>query len=871
MQQKDTTYTMRKLLVAIVLFLILSHISQAQEPDYKVYLPIIMLKDIPKNNWQIIDPVQSTNFVLNPSAEGSGNFAAVGSATITQSNNYQKYGLLSYLVQTIATNTGLSLTLSTLTNSPHWMTARIRGRLPRELKFSIGSSSKKAVFIEKIDDYWDLYGVQFGASESNGRTSARITQFGAGSAEFYVDGVQVEPLADWTTYIDGTQEGCEWNGIAHASSSFRSGESLAGGTPHDLYQQYRFFVERIVGAGASTQSLNVDSYALLPGGELNSIKVEPRQFTLIGKFITETETELHDARQELIKTLKRTTPGQPLMLRFNGGTVQKEIGVYYQGGLEGDLGAFYENYEPMGDNQWGEVKTYTEKASIQFQAPDPYWYEVGESAVNLETNDSATFRLVAARLRNTGQWSNLGPPAVGGTYTQVFAIVEDATYIYIGGDFANFNNIANADNIVRYNKSTGAYSALDVGLNSIVYALALGPNGDLYIGGTFSNAGGVAAADFITRWDGTAFNAVGTPVTGAAAILDVRALIFDHSGNLYVGGDFANWNNIAAADRIVMWNGAAYSALAAGLPTGAVTCFAIGLDNTLFLGGTFTNAGGDANADWLAQWNGTAFSSVIAGFGSGSGVESLAVDPGNGTLYFGGPFQDAGGVTGLSFIGSWNGTSPSALGSGISNAAYALIVDKNGLLYLGGNFTSAGGIALSDRMARWNGYTFSHLDIDLPGSATVWDFYISKFADPVIKQKYDLYVGFDTTGTGNYAGKLTVANEGSVPAFPKIVFGRSGGVAAIVETLKNERTGKELLFNYSLLSGETLTIDLTPTNKSIVSSFFSSRLDAVLPNSDFGTWQLLPGDNDITSFIAVSGSPDIVAYLLWRDVYDSWD
>ena len=178
---------------------------------------------------------------------------------------------------------------------------------------------------------------------------------------------------------------------------------------------------------------------------------------------------------------------------------------------------------------------------------------------------------------------------------------------------------------------------------------------------------------------------------------------------------------------------------------------------------------------------------------------------------------------------------------------------------------------MADSIARWNNYTFAHLDTTLPGIATVYAVLASKYSDPVIKQKYDLFLGFDTTGTGNFAGLTEVENEGSVPAYPKIIYFRSGGTSAIIETLKNERTGKELLFNYSLLDNETLTIDLMPTNKSIVSSFFGDRLDAVLANSDFGSWSLLKGDNDVTSFVATVGSPTVSAYMLWREAYSGYD
>ncbi len=555
---------------------------------------------------------------------------------------------------------------------------------------------------------------------------------------------------------------------------------------------------------------------------------------------------------------------QPFRLRFNGAKVQKQIAAHYQGGLEGDLAAFYGKFSADGET-WVRNTHFTEKVAIQLGAPDPFWYEVGESAALLDTNDSATFRTVAARLRSTGQWSALGPPNAAGSYTQVFAVAEDGTYIYFGGDFLNFDNIANADNIVRYNKQTGVYSALDVGLNDTVRSIAIAPNGDVYIGGDFINAGGVAAADYLIRWDGSAFNAVGTPVSGAAAINGVYALAFNHVGNLFIGGDFANWSDIAAADNAVMWNGSAYSALSTGL-NGRVEDFAVDKDNLLYLAGLFSTAGG-TTVNFFTSWNGSAFANLANGFNTL--CSALAVGPDN-RVYVGGDFTTANLATvSVSRIAVWNGTAISPLGSGVNNQVHVIVVDANGNVLVGGTFSSAGGIALNDSLARWNGYAWAHFDIDLPGSTISRAIKIGNY-DPVNKQIYDLWVGFQGNDVSNFGGLVVATNEGSVPVYPKIIYYRSGGTSAIIETLKNERTGKELLFNYSLLNNETLIIDLTPTNKSIISSFFGDRLDAVLANSDFGSWSLLKGDNDVTSFVATVGSPTVSAYMLWRESYSSY-
>lgn len=814
-------------------------------------------------DWKVIVATLTKNYVLNPSAETTGNFAALAGTTVTRDSDNQNYGLYSYRVQSNADNEGMTLTLEALANLDHWITMRVSGTLPASWDVSLNDTNYHApVLLEAIDTEWSLYGVEIPAAQANGSVILHIRQNGAGSGDFYIDGVQVEQttFTTYTTYCDGTQPGCEWSGAAHASTSTRSANSRAGGRVYDLEDDYGLEITGVSGSGTSPQELFVDSYSQLPGGELNAIKTKSRIITLTAVIRGSNWADFHQKKQYLKSILSKDAVPQdqggfqPIRLRYTGATAHKEIQVHYEGGLEGEIVAIKPCF-------WEDV-------AVRFIAPNPYWYEIGESATLLDTNDSDTFRTVAGRLRSTGQWDNLGPPNASGTYASVRALAEDATYIYIGGDFLNFDNIAAADYIVRYHKATGVYSALDVGLNGIVRALAIRSNGDLYIGGDFTNAGGVAAADYLAVWNGTVFAAVGTPLTGAAAITKVQALAIDASGNLYIGGLFANWNNIANADNIVKWNGSVYSALSTGTDD-EVLALAVGIDGvTIFAGGFFNNAGGGL-VENITSWNGTAFSSLSTG--SSGLVFSLAVDPATGLVYVGGAFTSLGGVV-CNSIGVWNGTSFLNLGGGITPSGVdSIAVGTDGVVYIGGTFTAAGGITLADRIARWNGYAWSHLDVDLPGSARGYSILASRYADPVVPQKYNLYLGFDTTGTGTYAGIETVSNSGTVPAYPKIIFNRSGGTTATIQAVRNERNGQEILFNYALLDGETLTIDLAQTKKSISSSFFGSRQGAVLPNSDFGSFALLPGNNDITSFVSTTGSPTVTAWVLFKDAFDSQD
>ena len=143
----------------------------------------------------------------------------------------------------------------------------------------------------------------------------------------------------------------------------------------------------------------------------------------------------------------------------------------------------------------------------------------------------------------------------------------------------------------------------------------------------------------------------------------------------------------------------------------------------------------------------------------------------------------------------------------------------------------------------------------------------SQYADPAIDSNYSLWAGTDNSGTAYIAGTATITNSGKEAVYPIIIFSRAGGTTATIYTVRNETTGKVLLFNYDLLDGETLTINLDPAEKSIVSSFFGPRPDAILANCNFGDFFLQPGANQITSFVNVAGAPTVTAYMTWANKY----
>jgi hypothetical protein len=104
----------------------------------------------------------------------------------------------------------------------------------------------------------------------------------------------------------------------------------------------------------------------------------------------------------------------------------------------------------------------------------------------------------------------------------------------------------------------------------------------------------------------------------------------------------------------------------------------------LYAGGHFTTAGG-RSANNIAKWNGSSWTALSSGMNWI--VLALAV---SGTdLYAGGEFYTAGGRS-ANNTAKWDGSRWSALGSGMNPGVGALAVSDNNL-YAGGYFIFAGG------------------------------------------------------------------------------------------------------------------------------------------------------------------------------------
>ena len=173
-------------------------------------------------------------------------------------------------------------------------------------------------------------------------------------------------------------------------------------------------------------------------------------------------------------------------------------------------------------------------------------------------------------------------------------------------------------------------------------------------------------------------------------------------------------------------------------------------------------------------------------------------------------------------------------------------------------------------MAFWNGATWTIPDINLPGTPYVFAIEFSNI-DPKSVDNFDTYIGFSTTGTGNFAGGATVNNPGTADAYPTFILSRSGGTSAKLYQIRNETTGKVLYFRHGFTSGDTLTIKLSSKGSEVYSKFMGRRPSAILPNSDSGSFVLIPGNNIITCFVDTAGSPTITANCVHKAVFTGTD
>ncbi len=315
---------------------------------------------------------------------------------------------------------------------------------------------------------------------------------------------------------------------------------------------------------------------------------------------------------------------------------------------------------------------------------------------------------------------------------------------------------------------------------------------------------------------------------------DVKALaVFDDGGGdaLYAGGEFKLLEDVIA-NFVARWDGSGWSKVGLGFnrQVDALAVFNDGGGDALYAAGNFTKISGSGGgaANYVAKWDGSSWTAL--GSGLDGRVYALAVydDGGGEDLYVGGDFTMAGGG-GASNIARWDGSTWTALGTGVDAPVRSLAVYNDGggaRLYVGGEFTTAGGMS-ADYIARWNGTTWATVGTgagNVVRALTVYD----------DGGGAELYAGGDFIAAGGTAANRVASWNGTTWSALGVTAG--GGVNASVHSLAvyNDGGGDELYVggDFTMVDGAA-TVRIASWNGTAWSALGTGTTDAVLAMISF--------------------------------------
>lgn len=456
---------------------------------------------------------------------------------------------------------------------------------------------------------------------------------------------------------------------------------------------------------------------------------------------------------------------------------------------------------------------------------------------------------------------------------------------------------------------TVAAMGATAGTNDYVYAIITVPTSsghDVYVFGTFTQAGG-SSANYCAKWNGTAWSTLG-PNTGTATGIYCADLAPDNT--IYFGGSTTSIGTVSAPTGLAVANTtgslttgnynykvSALTGTGETLPTSNVgsgsnstgksvtwnavtgaTGYKVYRQNPLgsgiytYLTTTTTNSFTDtgqyaigsalplstatdgARTTNVGKYNTTlGYFAGVGQTGTNGAVNAIAIAPDGVGVYAGGAFGAADGVPAnkVAYCNGliWAALGDNDLGGGVSGGnVQALKVLPTGEVAVGGAHTSLINTlvgTLGANLAYWIpgsiGATgvWAHSDVTFPASTTVYAF--------LVDHNRQLWIGFDTNGSGSTSTTTTVTQSGMAGSFlsyPR-VFVQGPGVLRYLENLT---TAYRVWLNLTVAADEVVTFDLRRGYKTMTSSLNAATRVSRFVAGDLGEFGLRAGDNTLVAY-----------------------
>jgi uncharacterized delta-60 repeat protein len=467
-----------------------------------------------------------------------------------------------------------------------------------------------------------------------------------------------------------------------------------------------------------------------PSGSVNSIVVQPNGQIIIGGNFTTVQgaAENYLARLNADGSLDSTfnpNPNQEVLavaLQPNGDVIASgNFSAVETNSLQATVRSFIARFNGDGtlDNNFNTALNGPANSIVVLGNGQIL---IGGAFTGIQQTSGGTLENARgiARLNSDGTVDTNFFPDPNSTVS-IITVLPNGQYL-IGGAFTAFqqNSLGNSTTakfIARINSDGSLDTSFNPNPNSVVFAIAPQPNGQIVIGGGFTSlqpngASFATNRNFIARVnaDGsldTTFDPSLNGGVGEIVVLQDGSLFVGGSftsvqtgGDILVGGSFSSVGGAPTPNLVRLNNDSTVDSTFTSVPDGPVNAIASQSNDDTLVGGTFANVAGQPRPN-LARLNADGSLDPSFNPGTNGAVNAIAIQQDT-RIIIGGGFTSAGGMA-ASFLARLGptGAPDASFAPSINGIVNAVVVQPNGQIVIGGAFTSVAGQAVGG-IARLN-------------------------------------------------------------------------------------------------------------------------------------------------------------------------